>query len=70
MTEFKQPFFFSTFFTISSHNLYIVPEKYKGKFPKGTTKIQESIAYADYAFKTFFLKWLRKKKIGTKTLFL
>jgi phosphoglycerol transferase MdoB-like AlkP superfamily enzyme len=53
MTEFKQPFF-STIFTISSHNPYIVPEKYKGKFPKGTTKIQESIAYADYALKRFF----------------
>uniref|UniRef100_UPI004047B623 LTA synthase family protein n=1 Tax=Flavobacterium sp. TaxID=239 RepID=UPI004047B623 len=53
MTEFKQPFF-STIFTISSHNPYIIPEKYKGKFPKGTTKIQESIAYADYALKRFF----------------
>jgi phosphoglycerol transferase MdoB-like AlkP superfamily enzyme len=53
MTEFKQPFF-STFFTISSHNPYIIPEKYKGKFPKGTTKIHESIAYADNALKRFF----------------
>lgn len=53
MTELKQPFF-STIFTISSHNPYIIPEKYKGKFPKGTTKIQESIAYADYALKRFF----------------
>lgn len=53
MTEFKQPFF-NTIFTISSHNPYIIPEKYKGKFPKGTTKIQESIAYADYALKRFF----------------
>jgi hypothetical protein len=31
-----------------------VPEKYKGKFPKGTTVIQESIAYSDYALKKFF----------------
>lgn len=53
MTEFKQPFF-STIFTISSHNPYIIPEKYKGKFPKGTTKIHESIAYADNALKRFF----------------
>lgn len=53
MSEFKQPFF-STIFTISSHNPYIIPEKHKGKFPKGTTKIQESIAYADYALKRFF----------------
>jgi len=53
MTEFKQPFF-STIFTISSHNPYIIPEKHKGKFPKGTTKIHESIAYSDYALKRFF----------------
>jgi phosphoglycerol transferase MdoB-like AlkP superfamily enzyme len=53
MTEFKQPFF-STIFTISSHNPYIIPEKHKGKFPKGTTKIHESIAYADNALKRFF----------------
>ena len=53
MSEFKQPFF-SSIFTISSHNPYIIPEKYKGKFPKGTTKIQESIAYSDFALKRFF----------------
>lgn len=51
--EFKQPFF-STIFTISSHNPYIVPEKYKGKFPKGTTKVMETVAYTDYALKLFF----------------
>ena len=38
MSKFKAPFF-STLFTISSHNPYVIPEKYKGKFPKGTTKI-------------------------------
>ena len=53
MTEFKQPFF-TTIFTISSHNPYKIPEKYKGKFPKGTTKIHESIAYSDFALKRFF----------------
>lgn len=50
---FKQPFF-SVLFTISSHNPYIIPEKYKGKFPKGTTKVMETIAYTDYALKQFF----------------
>ncbi len=53
MTSFKQPFF-TSIFSISSHNPYTIPEKYKGKFPKGTTKIQESIAYSDYALKQFF----------------
>lgn len=53
LNNFKQPFF-SSIFTISSHNPYKVPEKYKGKFPKGKTKILESIAYTDYALKQFF----------------
>jgi phosphoglycerol transferase MdoB-like AlkP superfamily enzyme len=54
MSSFKQPFF-TSIFSISSHNPYKIPEKYKGKFPKGTTKIQESIAYSDYALKQFFI---------------
>ncbi|SDH93648.1 LTA synthase family protein [Myroides phaeus] len=49
----KQPFF-TTLFTISSHNPYTIPEKYKGKFPKGEANIHESIAYADYSLKQFF----------------
>ncbi|MEM5564252.1 sulfatase-like hydrolase/transferase [Psychroserpens sp. AS72] len=53
LTTFKQPFF-STVFTISSHNPYIIPEKYIGKFPKGNSKIHETVAYADYALKQFF----------------
>lgn len=53
LTTFKQPFF-STLFTISSHAPFIIPEKYKGKFPKGTTEIHESIAYSDHALKKFF----------------
>lgn len=50
---FKSPFF-ATIFTISSHNPYTVPEKYKGKFPKGNRIIHESIAYTDYSLKKFF----------------
>jgi phosphoglycerol transferase MdoB-like AlkP superfamily enzyme len=53
MNSFKEPFF-TSIFTISSHNPYTIPEKHKGKFPKGTTKIHESIAYSDYALKQFF----------------
>lgn len=53
LTTFKQPFF-TTLFTISSHAPFTIPEKYKGKFPKGTTEIHESIAYTDYALKKFF----------------
>ena len=53
ISAFKQPFF-TSIFTISSHNPYTIPEKYKGKFPIGTTKIHESIAYTDHALKRFF----------------
>src|SRR5690606_16749689 len=53
LTSFKQPFF-TTLFTISSHAPFTIPKKYKGKFPKGTTEIHESIAYSDFALKKFF----------------
>ena len=67
MSSFKQPFF-STIFTISSHNPYIIPEKHKGKFPKGSTKIHESIAYTDYALSQFF-KSAKKQDWYNNTLF-
>lgn len=53
INTFKQPFF-TTIFTISSHAPFIIPEKYKNRFPKGNSEIQESIAYADFALKLFF----------------
>lgn len=46
--------FFSTIFTISSHNPYTIPERYKGKFSKGNRIIHESISYSDYALSQFF----------------
>lgn len=53
LTSFPEPFF-ATVFTISSHNPYTIPERYKGKFPKGDRLIHESISYSDYALKKFF----------------
>ncbi|PKV75809.1 LTA synthase family protein [Pontibacter ramchanderi] len=53
MSKFRQPFF-STIFTLSSHQPYTVPAQYKGKFPKGELEIHESIGYADYALREFF----------------
>jgi phosphoglycerol transferase MdoB-like AlkP superfamily enzyme len=53
MTKMKQPFF-SCVFTLSSHHPYSVPEKYKGKFSKGTLPIHECIQYADYSLRKFF----------------
>jgi len=49
----KQPFF-GTIFTVSSHEPYVVPEKYNGKFPKGIVPMHQTVGYTDYAFKKFF----------------
>ena len=49
----NQPFM-ATLFSVSSHEPYKVPEKYKGKFPKGDVNIHESIGYTDYALRQFF----------------
>lgn len=49
----KQPFF-ASIFTLSSHNPYLVPEKYKNKFPKGNYEIHQCVGYTDYALKQFF----------------
>lgn len=67
MNCFKQPFF-SSIFTISSHNPYKIPEKYKGKFPKGTTTIQESIGYTDFSLRKFF-ETAKKQNWYNNTLF-
>ena len=51
----KEPFF-ATVFTLSSHNPFKVPEKYKNKFPKGDIEMHQPIGYTDYALKKFFEK--------------
>lgn len=49
----KQPFM-STVFTASSHHPFKIPEKYHGKFKKGTIEMHEPIQYTDYAIKEYF----------------
>ena len=46
---------------MSSHHPYKVPQKYKGKFPKGNYEIIESVGYTDYALKQFFAKASQQK---------
>ena len=46
--------FFSTFFSLSSHEPFYVPEKYKGVFPKGDVQMHQVIGYSDNALKLFF----------------
>lgn len=67
VNRFKQPFFVSVF-TLSSHNPYVVPKQYEGKFDKGTLVIHPTIAYADYALKRFFAE-AQKQAWFKNTLF-
>lgn len=50
----KQQPFMATLFSISSHEPYIVPKQYEGKFPKGDNAIHQCIGYTDHALKKFF----------------
>lgn len=53
LSGFPQPFASATF-TLSSHHPFRIPERYEGKFPKGTASIHQGIGYSDYALKRFF----------------
>lgn len=55
LNNLPQPFG-AAVFTLSSHHPYLIPEKYKGKFPKGTLEIHETIGYTDHALRNFFQK--------------
>ncbi|WP_395060735.1 LTA synthase family protein [Flavobacterium sp.] len=46
--------FFSTIFTVSSHEPFVPPVKYKNTFPKGTIPMHTVVGYTDFAFKKFF----------------
>ena len=49
----REPFM-TAFFSASSHDPFVVPEKYQGRFPQGERPLQQCIAYTDYALKRFF----------------
>ena len=53
MGKMKQPFF-TALFSVSSHHPFILPDKYKDKFPKGTLKIHKNVGYTDYSLRRFF----------------
>ena len=67
ITKKKQPFM-ATLFTVSSHEPYIVPAQYEGKFPKGKTPIHQCIGYTDHALKQFF-NAAKKEKWYQNTIF-
>ncbi|WP_117884598.1 LTA synthase family protein [Aureibaculum luteum] len=49
----KEPFF-ASLFTLTSHEPFLPPVKYKDKFPKGDIPMHQVVGYTDYAFKKFF----------------
>ncbi len=53
LNQFQQPFC-TAIFSVSSHHPFKIPERYEGKFPKGTLPIHQCIAYTDYSLKRFF----------------
>ncbi len=55
LNTFQEPFF-ASFFSLSSHHPFKVPEKYKDQFPKGPLPLHEPTGYADYALRQFFAK--------------
>jgi len=50
----KEAPFFATIFTVSSHEPYIIPDKYKNRFKEGNVPIHKCAEYTDFALKRFF----------------
>lgn len=65
----EQSPFFATVFTVSSHEPYIIPEKYKNKFKEGQIPMHKCAEYTDYAIKRFFEE-AKKTKWYNNTLFI
>ncbi|MEY2693482.1 MAG: hypothetical protein RIT03_1874 [Bacteroidota bacterium] len=63
----KTPFF-STIFTVSSHEPYIIPEKYKSRFKEGELVMHKCVEYTDYALQQFF-KSAKKEPWFVNTIF-
>ena len=51
--SFKEPFF-TTFFSLSSHEPFNVPKEYSGVFPTGNIQMHQVVGYSDNALKEFF----------------
>lgn len=50
----KKTPFLATVFTVTSHEPYIIPEKYKNKFAEGGVPMHKCVEYTDFALKRFF----------------
>lgn len=67
LSQQQQPFF-SSVFTLSSHNPFRIPKKYKDRFKEGPTNFYKSIGYTDYALSHFF-DYAKKQDWYHNTLF-
>ncbi|MBK6976947.1 MAG: sulfatase-like hydrolase/transferase [Cytophagaceae bacterium] len=67
LSTFKTPFF-STVFTLSSHDPFRIPEQYNGKFKKGPHPIFETLSYTDNALRKFF-EYAKTQSWYNNTLF-
>lgn len=55
LSEFPQPFV-SSFFSVSSHHPFKIPEEYEGAFEGGPMPIHKCVEYTDYGLRKFFSK--------------
>ena len=53
MSTMPEPFC-AGIFTLTTHDPFPIPARYKGRFPVGTQSIHESLGYADMAIRRFF----------------
>tara|TARA_B100000965_G_scaffold37054_1_gene27355 strand:+ start:2197 stop:4107 length:1911 start_codon:yes stop_codon:yes gene_type:complete len=65
--HFNEPFF-TTLFSLSSHEPFNVPKNYQNFFPKGNVDMHEVIGYSDNALKKFFNS-AKKQEWFKNTLF-
>ena len=61
--------FLATIFTITSHEPYIIPDKFKGMFDEGYLPIHKCVGYTDYSIKQFF-KSIEKSSWFENTIFI
>lgn len=65
----KKTPFFSTVFSLSSHDPYKVPEHLKNQFKQGEMPLHKAVGYTDYSLKLFFEN-AEKQKWFSNTVFI
>ena len=61
--------FLATIFTLSSHEPYVIPDKFKGIFDNGYLPIHKCVGYTDYSIRQFF-KSIEKSSWFENTIFI